>query len=337
MTIIDLAAVPLCRRRAASLGASLALGAVASLPRRTMAADFPNKPLRIVVPYAPGGTTDIAARMVGEPLGRVLGQPVVVENKPGANSIVGAGAVATSPPDGHTLAMVIGAHAANATLYAGRLPFDPVTSFAPVSLVVTAPLVLAGSGKLPVRTLQELIARAKARPGSINYGSSGVGAAAHLTMEDLKLRTGIDLIHIPYRGTQPALQDLIAGNIGALFDTYSTLKPQFDAGTIRPLGIASAQRASFAPDLATFAEAGVPDFVSSTWCMLLAPAGTPGPVVQRLSTEVARIVRDPAMAARFEALGFEPVGSTPEEARAFLGSEIERWGAVIRAADVKVE
>ena len=144
MTIIDLAAVPLCRRRAASLGASLALGAVASLPRRTLAADFPNKPLRIVVPYAPGGTTDIAARMVGEPLGRVLGQPVVVENKPGANSIVGAGAVATSPPDGHTLAMVIGAHAANATLYAGRLPFDPVASFAPVSLVVTAPLVLAG-------------------------------------------------------------------------------------------------------------------------------------------------------------------------------------------------
>jgi len=261
----------------------------------------------------------------------------VVENKPGANSIVGAGAVATSPPDGHTLAMVIGAHAANATLYAGRLPFDPVASFAPVSHVVTAPLVLAGTGKLPVRTLQEFIARAKARPGGINYGSSGVGAAAHLTMEDLKLRTGIDLVHIPYRGTQPALQDLVAGNIGALFDTYSTLKPQFDAGTIRPLGIASAQRASFAPDLPTFAEAGVPEFVSSTWCMLLAPAGTPGPVVERISTEVARIVRDPAMAARFEALGFEPVGSTPEQARAFLGSEIERWGAVIRASDVKVE
>ncbi len=336
MKLTDLAAAPVSRRRATSLGA-LALGA-AALPRgQARAADYPNKPLRVVVPYAPGGTTDIATRMVAEPLARALGQPVVVENKPGANSIVGAGAVATSPPDGHTLAMVIGAHAANATLYAGRLPFDPVAGFAPVSHAVTAPLVLAGSGRLPARTLREFIAQAKARSGVINYGSSGIGAAAHLTMEDLKLRTGIDLVHVPYRGTQPALQDLIAGNIGALFDTYSTLKPQFDAGTIRPLGIASARRAGFAPDLPTIAEAGVPDFVASTWCLLLAPAGTPGPVVERLSTEVARIVRDPAMGARFEALGFEPVGSTPEEARDFLQREIVRWGAVIRAADVKVE
>jgi tripartite-type tricarboxylate transporter receptor subunit TctC len=224
---------PVSRRTATWLGA-LAMGA-ALLPGRTYAADHPAKPIRIVVPYAPGGTTDIATRMVGEPLGRVLGQPVVVENKPGANSIVGAGAVATSPPDGHTLAMVIGAHAANATLYAGRMPFDPVASFAPVSHAVTAPLVLAGSGRLPARTLREFIAQAKARSGIINYGSSGIGAAAHLTMEDLKLRTGIDVVHVPYRGTQPALQDPIAGNIGALFDTYSTLKPEFDAGTIRPL------------------------------------------------------------------------------------------------------
>jgi tripartite-type tricarboxylate transporter receptor subunit TctC len=335
MKLNDLPRPPMSRRTATSLGA-LALGAIA-LPSRARAADYPAKPIRIVVPYAPGGTTDIATRMVGEPLARALGQPVVVENKPGANSIVGAGAVAASPPDGYALAMVIGAHAANATLYAGRLPFDPVAGFAPVSHVVTAPLVLAGSARLPARTLGEFIAHAKARRGSINYGSSGVGAAAHLTMEDLKLRTGIDMVHVPYRGTQPALQDLIAGNIGALFDTYSTLKPQFDAGTIRPLGIASAKRAGFAPDIPTFAEAGVPDFVSSTWCMLLAPAGTPSPVVERLSAEVARIVRDPAMAARFEALGFEPVGGTPDEARAFLGSEIARWGAVIRAADVKVE
>jgi tripartite-type tricarboxylate transporter receptor subunit TctC len=245
MKIIDLAPTPVRRRTALSLGA-LALGALA-LPGRAEAADYPTKPIRIVVPYAPGGTTDIATRMVGEPLGRALGQPVVVDNKPGANSIVGAGAVATSPPDGYAPAMVIGAHAANATLYAGRLPFDPVASFAPVSHVVTAPLVLASSGRLPVRTLGELIAHAKTRPGAVNYGSSGVGAAAHLTMEDLKLRTGIDLVHVPYRGTQPALQDLIAGNIGALFDTYSTLKPQFDAGTIRPLGIASAQRAASRP------------------------------------------------------------------------------------------
>ena len=326
---------PWSRRAGLSLGASfLGLAGPAAVAR---AADYPTKPLRIIVPYTPGGTTDIATRLVAEPLSRALGQPVIVENKPGANSILGAGAAATSRPDGYTLVMVIGAHAANATLYAGKLPFDPVASFAPVSHVVTAPLVLAGSIRLPARTLPEFLAYAKARPETVNYGSSGIGAAAHLTMEDLQARTGVRLVHIPYRGTQPALQDLMAGNIGAMFDTFSTLKPQFDANTIRPLAVASAQRASFAPDIPTVIEAGISDFVSSAWCLLLAPAGTPGEIVARLSSEVARIVRDPATAARLETLGFQPEGGTPAQAGDFLRTEIDRWGAVIRTANVKVE
>ena len=224
----------LSRRALVSLAAGLGLAG------RAHAADYPTRPLRIIVPYTPGGTTDIAARLIAEPLAKLLAQPVIVENRPGANSIVGAAAAATSPADGYTLVMVLPAHAANATLQAGKLPFDPIASFAPVSLVVSAPLVLAGSRQIPAQTLRDYLDYARKNPGRMNYGSSGIGATAHLAMELLKLRTSVQMEHIPYRGTQPALQDLMAGNIGLLFDTYSTLKPQFEAGNIRPLGIAAA-------------------------------------------------------------------------------------------------
>ncbi|MDJ0391066.1 tripartite tricarboxylate transporter substrate binding protein [Roseomonas sp. E05] len=331
----DRAIAAITRRTALTLAATL--GGMTARAELARAADYPTKPIRIVVPYAPGGTTDIATRMVGEQLSQRLGQAVVIENKPGANSIIGAGNVASSPPDGYSLVMVIGAHAANATLYAGKLPFDPVADFAAVSHVVSAPLILAGSTKIAARTLPEFLAEAKARPGDLNYGSSGIGAAAHLTMEDLQARTGARLTHVPYRGTQPALQDLLAGNIAAMFDTYSTLKPQFDAGTIRPLAIASAARTKFAPDLPTFTEGGVPDFVSSTWCMLLAPAKMPAPIIDRIATEVGDMVRQPAISARLEELGFITVGSTPTEASDFLKAEIDRWSRVIHAASVRVE
>jgi tripartite-type tricarboxylate transporter receptor subunit TctC len=301
------------------------------------AADFPTRPLRIIVPYTPGGTTDIAARLVAEPLAKLLGQPVIVENRPGANSIVGAAAAASSPADGYTLVMVLPAHAANATLQAGKLPFDPIASFAPVSLVVSAPLVLAGSRQVPAQTLRDYLDYARKNPGRMNYGSSGIGATAHLAMELLKLRTGVQMEHIPYRGTQPALQDLMAGNIGLLFDTYSTLKPQFEAGNIRPLGIAARERAAFAPDLPTIIEGGLPDFAASSWCMLLAPAGTPPDLTARLAAEVARIIREPAMTTRLQDLGFVVEGRGPADTAGFLQSEVERWGEVIRAARVTVE
>ena len=335
MGAFDLVRPAASRRSVLALGALTGGSAVAS--GRALAADYPTRPVRIIVPYTPGGTTDIATRLVADPLSKALGQPVVVENKPGANSIVGAAAAASSPPDGHTMVMVLPAHAANATLQAGKMPFDPVAGFSPVSLVVQAPLVLAGSKQVPARTLREFLDYAKRNPGKVNYGSSGIGATAHLAMELLKLQTGVRMEHIPYRGTQPALQDLMAGNIGLLFDTYSTLKPQFDAGSIVPLGIAAAERAAFAPDLPTIIEGGIPDFVASSWCMLLAPAGTPPGVVDRLSAEVGRIVRDPAMAAKLQDLGFVVEGLPPAQTGEFLRSEVERWGSVIRSANVTVE
>ncbi|WP_191085321.1 tripartite tricarboxylate transporter substrate binding protein [Roseococcus microcysteis] len=298
--------------------------------------DFPNKPLRIIVPYTPGGTTDIATRLVAEPLSRVLGQPVVVENRPGANSIIGVGAAATSAPDGYTMVMVLPAHAANATLQAGRMPFDPL-GFAPVSLVVQAPLVLAGSRHVSAQNLREYLEVARARPGQMNYGSSGIGATAHLAMEDLQLRTGVRMVHVPYRGTQPALADLMAGHIGMMFDTYSTLKPHFEAGTIRPLGIATPTRPSFASELPTIVENGIEDFAASSWCMLLAPPRTPQPLVDRLSAEVGRIVREPEMARRLQELGFVVEGRSPADTDAFLRAEVTRWANVIRSANVRVD
>ena len=324
--------------RPISRRATLAIGAAAlAAPGLARAAGYPDRPVRIIVPYTPGGTTDIATRLVAEPLSKVLGQPVVVENRPGANSIVGAAAAAASPPDGYTLVTVLPAHAANATLQAGKMPFDPIASFAPLSLMVTAPLVLAGSNKIAGKTLRDYLDYARKNPGKVNYGSSGIGATAHLAMELLKIDTGVQMEHIPYRGTQPALQDLMSGNISLLFDTYSTLKSQFEAGTIRPLSIAAATRTAFAPDLPTVIEGGVPDFVVSSWCMLLAPAGTPAELVARLSAEVGRIVREPAMAARLQDLGFVVEGRDPAATGAFLRAETERWGKVIRTANITVE
>jgi tripartite-type tricarboxylate transporter receptor subunit TctC len=317
------------------LAASLAAVIGAAAP--AFAQGYPNRPVRIVVPYTPGGITDTVTRLVGEQLALALGQPVVIENKPGANSIVAADFVAKSPPDGHTLVMVIGAHAGNATLYAGRIPFDPIADFAPISLVGTTPLVMATSAKLPINNYAEFIAYAKANPGKLNFGSSGIGAAAHLTMESLKRRAGIDMVHVPYRGTGPALTDLMAGNIGALTDTLSSLKPQIDAGTIRGIAVADSKRSANAPDIATFAESGLPDFNLATWTMLMAPANTPRPIVDRLASEVARIVATPAFRAKMDALGIEPVGNSPAEATAFLKDEVAKWGAIIRDSNIKLE
>lgn len=322
----------LSRRAALALGAGLPL-----IARGAAAQELPARPMRIIVPYTPGGTTDIATRLVAEPLSRVIGQPVVVENRPGANSIVGAAAAASAAPDGTTLVMVLPAHAANATLQAGKMPFDALASFAPVSLVVQAPLVLAGSKHIPAEDFRGFVDYIRANPGKVNYGSSGIGATAHLAMEQLRLRTGLVMEHIPYRGTQPALQDLMAGNIGLMFDTYSTLKPQFEGGNVRPLGIATLTRPAFAPDLPTIVEGGLPDFAASSWCMLLAPARTPDAVTERIAREVHTIVHEPAMTRRLQDLGFVVEGRPPAATGEFLRAEVARWGEVIRSANVRVE
>jgi tripartite-type tricarboxylate transporter receptor subunit TctC len=317
-------------RWVALLISSLALGAAAQSP-------YPNKPVKWIVPYTPGGITDSVTRLVTQKLQDALGQPVVIENKPGANSMVGAEAAAKSAPDGYTFLTVIGGHAANATLYAGKMSFDPVKSFAPVTLVGIAPLIMVANNDFPAKDMKALIAYAKANPGKISFGSSGVGAAAHLTTELLKQTAGLDMVHVPYKGTAPALTGLLGGDIQILTDVPSSLMPHVRAGKVQALGLFASKRSPGAQEVPTVAEAGGPAIEGSTWVLFLAPAGTPREIVQRVSAETAKIVNSPEMKARFEQLGIEAVGSTPMEAGKFLEDEIAKWAKVITTAGVKPE
>jgi tripartite-type tricarboxylate transporter receptor subunit TctC len=300
-------------------------------------AQYPSKTIRWVVPYTPAGITDTVTRVVMQKLEASLGQPVVVENKPGANSIVGADSVARSAPDGYTGLTVIAAHAANATLYAGKLPFDPVKSFAPVSLVAVAPLILTVNNDFPVRDMKELIAYARANPGKVSFGTSGIGSASHLTMELLQQTAGIQLLHIAYKGTAPALTALLAGDIQVMVDVPSSMMPHVRAAKIRALGLFAAKRSAGAPEVPTVVEAGGPAVEGSTWVMFLMPAGTPRDVVAKLSAETAKMVGAPDIRARFDQLGIEAVGGTPAEAAKFLDDEIAKWAQVITIAKVKPE
>jgi tripartite-type tricarboxylate transporter receptor subunit TctC len=298
---------------------------------------WPGKPIRWIVPYPPGGITDNATRMVLQKVQEQTGWTIVVENKPGANSILGADLAAKAAPDGYTFLTVIAAHAANATLYAGKLPFDTVKSFAPISLVGIAPLIMTANNDLPAKDVKELIAYAKANPGKISFGSSGVGAAAHLTTELFKQTAGVDMVHVPYKGTAPALQDLMGGSIQILVDVPSTLMPQVRGGKIKALGMFSAKRVAGAAEVPTIAEAGGPPIEGSTWVLFLAPAGTPKDIVNRIAAETDKAVTSADIKGRFETIGIEPVGSTPEEAAKFLDDEIAKWAKVISTAGVKAE
>jgi len=298
---------------------------------------YPNKPIRWVIPYTPGGITDNVTRMIAVKLQESLGQSIVIENKPGANSIIGADIVAKAPPDGYTIVTVIAAHAANATLYQGKLPFDPVKSFAPVSLAVVAPLILTTNNNFPAKDVRELIAYAKANPGKMNFGSSGIGAAAHLTTELLKQTAGIDMVHVPFKGTAPALQALLSNDIQMLVDVPSTLMPHVRGGKIKALAMFSAKRVPGAAEVPTMAEAGGPPLESSTWLLFLAPAGTPREIVNRLSQETDKAVKSADLAARFDQLGIFAGGGTPEQASKFLADEITKWAKVINTAGVKAE
>ena len=300
-------------------------------------AQYPNRPIRWIVPYTPNGITDSVTRIVTQKIQEGAGQPVVVENRPGANSIIGADLAAKAAPDGYTLLTVIAAHSANATLYAGKLPFDTVKSFAPVSLVAIAPLILTVNNDFPAKDVRELIAYARANPGKVSFGSSGVGSAAHLTTELLKQTAELDMVHVPYKGTAPALQGVLGGEIQVLVDVPSTMKPHVRGGKVRALGMFSAKRVPGAQEVPTIVESGGPPIESSTWVMFLAPAGTPRAIVDRLSAETAKAVSSAELRGRFEQLGIEPVGNTPEQASKFLESEIVKWARVINTAGVKVE
>ena len=315
-------------------GILAASAAIAFAPGASRGQAWPTKPIRWVVPYTAGGLTDVATRLTLEKMS-AIGQPFVVENKPGANSLIAAEFVAKSAPDGYTFLTVIAAHAANKTLYAGKLNFDPVTSFAPVALVGIAPLILTVTNSLPVKNVGELIAYAKANPGKISYGSSGVGAAAHLTSELMKQVAGIEMVHVPYRGTAPALADLTAGNIQMLIDAPIGVMSHARAGRIKALAMFSKDRVTGADEVPTIVEAGGPLIESSTWVMFLAPAGTPKEIVDRLSAEVARATADATLRKRFAELAVVPAGYNPTDTAKYLQSEIEKWSKVITTAGVK--
>jgi tripartite-type tricarboxylate transporter receptor subunit TctC len=315
----------------------LLLGLVWLLPALVQAQNYPNKPIRWVVPYTAGGITDVVTRVVTLKMQSSLGQPIVVDNRPGANSILGADIVAKASPDGYTMLTVIAAHAANATLYAGKTPFDPVKSFIAVSLAGVAPLLMTATNNFPAKDVRELIAYARANPGKVNFGSSGIGAAAHLTTELLKQTAGLDMVHVPYKGTAPALTALMANDIQILVDVPSTLMPHVRGQKIKALAMFSANRIQGAAEVPTMAEAGGPPLESSTWVLFLAPAGTPRDIVNRLSAETARAINASDLKDRFNQIGIEPVGNTPEQASQFLADEISKWARVITTAGVKAD
>ncbi len=297
---------------------------------------WPNKPIRIIVPYPPGGITDQLARIVQVGLQTRLQQPVTVDNKPGANSIIGVDLLAKAPADGSTFAVVIAAYAANTTLYP-KLPYDPRKDLTGVSLMGISPLLAAVNNDAPFKTAKELIDYARAHPGKISFGSSGNGAAAHLTTELLKSLTKTYMVHIPYRGTAPALMDLMGGQIQLLFDVGAGLFAQSKAGKIRLIGVASDRRLPAAPEVPTFIEQGVVGFTGSTWVGMLAPSATPRDIVKRMSEEIGSIIRSDETRARFDAMGIFGAGGTPEEFDAFIAAEIIKWAKVIKDAGVKAD
>ncbi|MES2030395.1 MAG: tripartite tricarboxylate transporter substrate binding protein [Pseudomonadota bacterium] len=313
-----------------------AFAIIAACADSAQAQSWPNRPIRMVVPYTPGGYTDLMARLVSEKMAIALGQPIVIENKPGANAAIGTDAVAKAAPDGYTFGTVIAAHSVNPTLNP-KLPYDAMKDFTYVSLTSVAPLILIATPSLPAKDMKEFIALAKAKPGSLNFASSGIGSAAHLTMEMLKSREGINLQHIPYKGTSGALQDTVGGQINVMFDVIGPLMSQVKSGNAKALAVAAKERVPAAGDVPTMAEAGVPDFVSGTWSGIIAPAGTPKDIVDRVALEAKKALTDPDLKKKLDDQGIVPMGTTPDEFRAFVTDEIARWKKVITDAGIKME
>ena len=317
-------------------GAIAAFSILLASGGHSLAQGWPNRPIRMVVPYTPGGYTDLMARLVGQKISEALGQPIVFENKPGANAIIGTDVVAKAAPDGYTFGTVIAAHAVNATLNP-KLPYDTLKDFSYVSLMSVAQLIMIAHPSLPANNVKELVALAKTKPGQLNFASSGVGAAAHLTMEMFKSRTGIEMQHIPYKGTAGALQDTVGGQINVMFDIVGPLMPQVRSGNAKAIVVTAKERIPAAPDVPTMAEQGVPDFISGTWAGIIAPAGTPKEIVDRVAAEAKKALADPAMKAKLAEQGIVAVGDGPDEFRVFVTDEISRWSKVITDAGIKME
>ncbi|MCC6194270.1 MAG: tripartite tricarboxylate transporter substrate binding protein [Burkholderiales bacterium] len=323
--------------RWSAIAAIVSLGAaLTSAPAAAQA--YPTKPIRLIVPYTAGGSSDFVARQVAQKMSEGLGQQVVVDNRPGAAGIAGTDVAAKSPPDGYTLALIgMTTHAANPWLYK-KLAYDPIKDFAPISVAIVSPLVLIVNPSVPAKNVQELIAYAKANPGKVNYGSAGVGNTLHLAGELFKTRAGIDINHIPYKGASAAMQDLLGGRIEMMIDLVQTPLAQIQAGKLRALGTTGSTRLALLPDVPTIAEQGLPGFEFATWIGIAAPAGTPKPIVDRLFAEMTKALANPEVQAAFGKQGMQVAPSkSPEAFAQFIQSDKERVGEIIKRAGIQPE
>jgi len=297
---------------------------------------WPSRPLRLILPFPPGGGTDILGRLIAERLSASLGQPVVVENRGGAGGNVGAEAAARSAPDGYTIVLVAPSLAISPTLYS-KLNYDPVKDFAPVSLVATVPNVVITQPSIPAGTLQEFAALARSKPGGLNFGSGGSGTSNHLAGELFNIVAGVKLVHVPYKGVNLAMQDVLAGNIHFVVIGIPAAAPHIKAGKLKALAVLAPRRSAALPDVPTAAESGMPEFDVTTWYGVLAPAGTPRPIVARLNQEIARIRHSEELKAPLAASGTDPLTDTPEEFATYIKQEIAKWGDVVRKANLKAD
>lgn len=322
------------------IGRFVALAAVAlvlGMPAGGAIADeYPSKPIRFVAPYPPGSVTDILARIIGQKLTESWKQPVIVENRGGGGSVIGTDIVAKAPPDGYTILLVAPDLAINQSLRS-KLPYDAEKSFAPVTLLVFGPTVLCVHPSQPVTNLRELIAYAKSRPGQLSYASGGNGTVGHLGMELLKHMAGIDMVHVPYKGTAAVVTAVLTGDVQVAFAQMATVRPQLSSGKLRVLAVASGARAQAMPDLPTVAEAGLPGFKADVWFGVVAPAGTPGAIVSRLNSEIGKIMRMPDVREQLLPQGIEPMTNTPEEFAALIHTEIAKWAELVKRTGARVD
>ncbi|WP_404976528.1 Bug family tripartite tricarboxylate transporter substrate binding protein [Acidovorax delafieldii] len=326
------------RRKLLALSALLCLGAVAGMPKATHAQDvWPSKPLRLIVPFTPGGVTDTSGRLIAESLGKRLGQQIVVDNKPGASGNIGTALAKSAPADGYTLVlgfdgtMVINPHVFS------KLPFDTAKDFAPVGKIGDATLVLVANPGVPVKGLADVIALSKTQPGGLSFGTSGTGGTPHIAGELLKIRTGANLTHVPYKGGGQAMTDVLGGTIPLVYTAVAGAHGHIKSGKLKAIAVSSAQRTSALPDVPTFVESGVADFVVNSWVGLLAPVGTPAAVITRLNTELNAVLNDAAVREKLRVMGIEPTPGTAEQYRDEIKRDLDRYGAVVKAAGISIE
>ena len=325
------------RQTLALLACALASATLPAARAQAPAASWPSKPIRWVVPFPPGGAMDAIARTLGEKAGKTLGQPFVIENKPGAGGNIGADFVAKQPGDGYTLMITSIGMATNKPLY-GKLSYDPIKDFAPVSLLAVVPNVLVTNATQPdVKTAQDVIAAARKTPGKLTYASAGNGTSIHLAGEVFTSLAQVDMLHVPYKGSGPAVSDLLGGQVNYMFDSITSARPHIESGKLRALGVTTAKRSKTLPNVPTLAEAGLPGYEVSPWFAVFMPAATPKDIVAKVNAALLEAMNDPDVVKRFETIGAEPVGSTPEEMAQHLARESERWTKLIQERGIKLD